>query len=63
MAREHGALFWELRIVFSLARLRVQQGRRHEARQLVKPIFDRFTEGFGTADLRAARAMLDTLAP
>jgi predicted ATPase/DNA-binding winged helix-turn-helix (wHTH) protein len=59
MAREQGALFWELRIALSVARLRASQGRRHEARALLASVYDRFTEGFATADLRAARAMLD----
>lgn len=61
MAREQGALFWGLRVALSLARLRVTQSRHSEARQILLPIYDRFTEGFGTVDLRAARAMLDTL--
>ena len=61
MAREQGALFWELRVALSLARLRMAQSRHDEARQILAPVYDRFTEGFGTADLRAARAMLDTL--
>ena len=61
MARQQGALFWELRIALSLARLRVKQGRDAEARRLLQPVYDRFTEGFATADLRAARTMLDAL--
>jgi predicted ATPase/DNA-binding winged helix-turn-helix (wHTH) protein len=61
MAREQGALFWELRVALSLARLRSAQGRDDAAREVLAPIYDRFTEGFGTADLRAARAMLDML--
>ena len=60
-AREQGALFWELRVALSLARLRVTQNRQNDARQILAPVYDRFTEGFGTADLRAARAILDTL--
>jgi len=60
MAAGQGALFWELRIALSLARLRVMQGRGPEARQLLEPIYGRFTEGFDTADLHAARAMLET---
>jgi tetratricopeptide (TPR) repeat protein len=59
MAREHGAVFWELRIALSLAHLRTAQGRGVEARQIVAPIYERFTEGFDTADLRQARTMLD----
>jgi non-specific serine/threonine protein kinase len=61
VAREQDALFWELRLALSLARLRVSQGREREARQILAPAYERFTEGFETADLRAARAMLDAL--
>ena len=59
IAREQGAFFWELRIALSLARLRATQGRHDEVRQLLAPVYDRFTEGFETPDLRAARALLD----
>jgi len=62
-AREQGALLWELRTALSLARLRLTQGRRDEARHLLAPVYDRFTEGFGTPDLRASRALLDEAAP
>jgi hypothetical protein len=58
MAREQGALFWELRAALSLARLKATQGRP-EAKRVLTPVYDRFTEGFETADLRAARAMLE----
>jgi predicted ATPase/DNA-binding winged helix-turn-helix (wHTH) protein len=61
ISREQNALFWELRAALSLARLRVQQGRLLEARQILEPVYGRFTEGLGTADLRTARAMLETL--
>jgi len=61
MAREQGALFWELRIALSLARLKVARGRHAAARDILQPVYDRFTEGFATADLRAARKMLDLL--
>jgi ATP/maltotriose-dependent transcriptional regulator MalT len=61
MAREHGALFWELRIALSVARLRVSQGRRREARALLASVYDRFTDGFATADMQAARTMLEEL--
>jgi predicted ATPase/DNA-binding winged helix-turn-helix (wHTH) protein len=61
IAREQGALFWELRIALSFARLRNMQGRHDEARQILAPVYERFTEGFETADLRAARALLDDL--
>jgi predicted ATPase len=63
MAREQGALFWELRVALSVARLRVSQGRHHEARAPLASVYDRFTEGFATADLQAARTMLDELPP
>jgi predicted ATPase/DNA-binding winged helix-turn-helix (wHTH) protein len=63
MAREQGALFWELRIALSVARLRVSQGRRHEARAPLASVYDRFTEGFATADMQAARTMLEGLPP
>ena len=59
IARGQGALFWELCIVVSLARLRLRQGRPDEVRQLLAPVYDRFTEGFDTPILRAARTLLD----
>jgi predicted ATPase len=62
MAREHGALFWELRIAVSIARLTASQGRHHEARALLQPVYDRFSEGFDTTDLKEAKALLDALA-
>jgi predicted ATPase len=62
-AREQGALFWELRVALSVARLRVSQGRHHEARAPLASVYDRFTEGFATADLQAARTLLDGLPP
>jgi predicted ATPase len=45
----------------SLARLRCDQGRRAEARDLLAPVYDWFTEGFDTADLKDAKALLDEL--
>lgn len=59
VARQQDALFWELRIALSLARMRTSQGRRDEARQLLEPVYGRFTEGFDMPDLRAARTLLD----
>jgi predicted ATPase len=59
IAREQGALFWELRIALSLARLRLSQGRHDEGKRLLMPVYARFTEGFGAPDLRAAKALLD----
>jgi predicted ATPase len=61
MAREQGALFWELRVALSLARLLRGQGRSADAGGILQPVYDRFTEGFETADLRSARALLDAL--
>jgi predicted ATPase len=61
VARRQGALMWELRSATSLAGLRVRQGRHEEARRILAPVYDRFTEGFETTDLRSARAMLESL--
>ncbi len=60
-ARRQGALSWELRAATSLARLLRHQGRHADAIVCLQPIYDRFTEGFGTADLIAARQLLDEL--
>jgi predicted ATPase/DNA-binding winged helix-turn-helix (wHTH) protein len=59
IARGQGALFWELCTVVSLARLRMRQGRPDEVRQFLAPVYDRFTEGFDTPLLHAARTLLD----
>jgi len=61
LAAVQGALFWELRAAASLARLRVDQARADEARQILAPVYARFTEGFGTANLKDAKALLDAL--
>jgi predicted ATPase len=60
-ARRQGALSLELRAATSLARLRRDQGRSAEAIALLQPVYDRFTEGFDTADLKEARLLLDAL--
>ena len=60
-ARVQGALSWELRAATSLARLLRNQGRPADATACLQPIYDRFTEGFGTADLIAAKQLLDEL--
>jgi predicted ATPase/DNA-binding winged helix-turn-helix (wHTH) protein len=60
-ARQQGALSWELRASTSLARLWYGQDRGTEALALLQPVYNRFTEGFDTADLKAAKALLDTL--
>jgi predicted ATPase len=60
-ARWQGALSWELRTSTSLARLQRDQGRIVEARSLLQSVYDRFSEGFETADLKTAKAYLDSL--
>jgi predicted ATPase len=61
IAREQEAKLWELRAAVSLVRLWGDQGRRAEARDLLAPIYGWFTEGFDTADLWEAKALLDEL--
>ena len=61
VARQQGALYWELRCTTSLASLWHNQSRKQEARALLSTVYDRFTEGFETADLRSAKAVLDLL--
>jgi hypothetical protein len=58
-ARAQGALSWELRAALSLTRLERLQGRPREAHQLMRAVYDRFTEGFDTSDLKRARHLLD----
>jgi predicted ATPase len=60
-ARRQGALSWELRAATSLARLLRNQGRSVDATALLQPVYGQFTEGFATADLKAAKALLDDL--
>ena len=62
VAREQQAKSWELRAAMSLARLLRDQGKGQAARQLLTPVYDWFTEGFDTQDLKAARALLGDLA-
>ena len=61
LATSIGAKAWELRATMSLARLLANQGRRDEARAMLVQIYDWFTEGFDTADLKDANALLDEL--
>jgi tetratricopeptide (TPR) repeat protein len=61
MARKQGALAWELRAAMNLARLRANQGRQREAIELLEAVYNRFTEGFETVDLLAARSLLTEL--
>jgi predicted ATPase len=60
-ARRQHVLSWELRTALSVARLRIQQTRTAEARQLVESTLVRFTEGFETTDLLAARRLVAQL--
>jgi predicted ATPase len=62
IAKEQEAKLWELRAAVSLARLRRDQGRRAEARDLLAPVYGWFTEGFDTLDLKEAKALLNALA-
>jgi class 3 adenylate cyclase/predicted ATPase len=61
IAREQEAKLWQLRAAASLARLRRDQARPDEARDLLAPVYGWFTEGFDTADLKEAKALLDEL--
>ena len=61
LARAQRAKSWELRAAMSLARLLSDQGKRQTARDLLAPIYDWFTEGFDTGDLRKAKALLGEL--
>jgi class 3 adenylate cyclase/predicted ATPase len=61
VARSQQAKSFELRTATSLARLWQQQGKRQEAHDLLAPVYGWFTEGFDTADLKDAKALLDEL--
>ena len=61
MARGQNAKSLELRATMSLARLLYQHGQRNEARAMLADIYGWFTEGFDTADLKDAKALLDGL--
>jgi predicted ATPase len=62
IARKQSAKSWELRAAMSLERLLRDTGRRDEARTMLAEIYGWFTEGFDTADLKDAKALLDELA-
>jgi predicted ATPase len=62
IARHQRAKSWELRAATSLARLYQRQGKRAEAHELLAPVYGWFTEGFDTADLQEAKALLAELA-
>jgi predicted ATPase len=61
IAREQGTRGYELRAAVSLARLCRDRGRHAEARDLLAPVYGWFTEGFGTPDLKEAKALLEEL--
>jgi len=61
IAQRQNAKSWELRAVMSLARLYRNRGKQQQARSLLMQIYDRFTEGFKTVDLREAKTLLDEL--
>jgi class 3 adenylate cyclase/predicted ATPase len=61
IAVEQEAKLWELRAAVSLARLRRDQGRHADARDLLAPVYGWFTEGFDTPDLKEAKALLEAL--
>jgi predicted ATPase len=62
VARKQQAKSWELRAAMSMARLWRDQGKRDAARELLTPVYDWFTEGFDTLDLKNAKALLGELA-
>jgi predicted ATPase/DNA-binding winged helix-turn-helix (wHTH) protein len=61
VARAQSALAWELRSTMTLARMLSEGGRPDQARHTLALVYDRFTEGFETADLKLARALLEDL--
>jgi len=61
VARAQSALAWELRSAMALARLLAEDGQREQARDALALVYDSFTEGFETADLKLARALLEDL--
>jgi predicted ATPase len=61
IAKTQGALAWELRSATSLAQLWQRQSRYREALELLTPVYQRFTEGYATPDLRKVRLLLDEL--
>ena len=61
VSRKQKAKSWELRTAMSLSRLWLKQGKREEARQLLRETYDWFTEGLDTADLKEARTLLEEM--
>jgi predicted ATPase len=62
VAERQSAKAHQLRAAMSMARLWRDQDKRHEARELLAPVYGWFTEGFDTRDLKQAKALLDELA-
>ena len=62
VSRKQHAKSWELRAAMSMSRLWQQRGRAEDARELLVPVYDWFTEGFDTADLQDAKVLLAELA-
>jgi predicted ATPase len=61
VARQQQAKSWELRASISLARLWRDQDKAQQARELLDPVYDWFTEGFDTLDLKEAKELLEKL--
>jgi predicted ATPase len=61
VARQQQAKSWELRAATSMARLWLDQGKRQQAYDLLAPVYDWFTEGFDTGDLKQAKTLLNEL--
>jgi predicted ATPase/DNA-binding winged helix-turn-helix (wHTH) protein len=61
LSRRQGAKAWELRTAIELASLLADQGRRESARMVLRPVYDQFVEGSGTADMKAAERLLAAL--
>ena len=61
LAQKQGAKAWELRSAMSLAQMLKKRGDRTVAHDLLAPVYGWFTEGFDTADLKDAKALLDEL--
>ena len=62
VAEQQGALLLKLRAAMTLARLWRDQNKAQQARELLAPVYDWFTEGFDTHDLKEAKALLEDLA-
>ena len=61
LARTQNAKFWELRTAVDLARLWGERGDRQKAYDLLLPVYEWFTEGFETADMKESKTLLDQL--